>query len=157
MALLPSFDPPVLYHFPSAPGGQNVPNWHRDIVRVCENIPIVLVGNKAGRRNLLHNVSFYKDTLLGTNISLPKGIWKMIFLFPRWDMDLFPGYWKSFYKQWGQSLLLEMVSLEMFLHLVALNSEDFQESFRNVIIVVVTVVGWAVIFQLFFSMVLASC
>ena len=28
---------------------QNVPNWHRDIVRVCENIPIVLVGNKAGR------------------------------------------------------------------------------------------------------------
>ena len=27
---------------------QNVPNWHRDIVRVCENIPIVLVGNKAG-------------------------------------------------------------------------------------------------------------
>ena len=28
---------------------QNVPNWHRDIVRVCENIPIVLVGNKVGR------------------------------------------------------------------------------------------------------------
>ncbi|KAH7648522.1 GTP-binding nuclear ran tc4 [Cryptosporidium xiaoi] len=25
---------------------KNVPNWHRDIVRVCENIPIVLVGNK---------------------------------------------------------------------------------------------------------------
>ena len=32
--------------FPVAPS-QNVPNWHRDIVRVCENIPIVLVGNKA--------------------------------------------------------------------------------------------------------------
>eukprot|EP00922_Rhytidocystis_sp_ex-Travisia-forbesii_P063859 GHVS01094968.1.p1 GENE.GHVS01094968.1~~GHVS01094968.1.p1 ORF type:complete len:220 (+),score=39.84 GHVS01094968.1:37-696(+) len=25
---------------------KNIPNWHRDIVRVCENIPIVLVGNK---------------------------------------------------------------------------------------------------------------
>ena len=25
---------------------QNVPNWHRDLKRVCENIPIVLVGNK---------------------------------------------------------------------------------------------------------------
>jgi len=25
---------------------KNVPNWHRDIVRVCENIPIVILGNK---------------------------------------------------------------------------------------------------------------
>jgi len=25
---------------------KNVPNWHRDLIRVCENIPIVLVGNK---------------------------------------------------------------------------------------------------------------
>uniref|UniRef100_A0A2P2IAB2 GTP-binding nuclear protein n=1 Tax=Hirondellea gigas TaxID=1518452 RepID=A0A2P2IAB2_9CRUS len=25
---------------------KNVPVWHRDLVRVCENIPIVLVGNK---------------------------------------------------------------------------------------------------------------
>ena len=25
---------------------KNVPNWHRDVVRVCENIPLVLVGNK---------------------------------------------------------------------------------------------------------------
>ena len=25
---------------------KSVPNWHRDMVRVCENIPIVLVGNK---------------------------------------------------------------------------------------------------------------
>jgi hypothetical protein len=25
---------------------KNVPAWHRDLVRVCENIPIVLVGNK---------------------------------------------------------------------------------------------------------------
>lgn len=25
---------------------KNVPNWYKDITRVCENIPIVLVGNK---------------------------------------------------------------------------------------------------------------
>jgi GTP-binding nuclear protein Ran len=25
---------------------KNVPNWHRDLVRVCENVPICLVGNK---------------------------------------------------------------------------------------------------------------
>ena len=25
---------------------QNVPKWYKDLVRVCENIPIVLVGNK---------------------------------------------------------------------------------------------------------------
>jgi len=25
---------------------RSVPNWHRDLVRVCENIPIVLCGNK---------------------------------------------------------------------------------------------------------------
>ena len=25
---------------------RNVPNWHRDLSRVCENIPIVLCGNK---------------------------------------------------------------------------------------------------------------
>ena len=25
---------------------KNVPNWHRDLTRVCEGVPIVLVGNK---------------------------------------------------------------------------------------------------------------
>ena len=25
---------------------KNVPKWHRDLIRVCDNIPIVLVGNK---------------------------------------------------------------------------------------------------------------
>lgn len=25
---------------------KNVPNWHRDLIRVCENIPVVLCGNK---------------------------------------------------------------------------------------------------------------
>ena len=25
---------------------KNVPTWHRDLIRVCDNIPIVLCGNK---------------------------------------------------------------------------------------------------------------
>ncbi len=25
---------------------KNVPNWHKDLIRVCQNIPIVLCGNK---------------------------------------------------------------------------------------------------------------
>uniref|UniRef100_A0A0A9D2S7 GTP-binding nuclear protein n=1 Tax=Arundo donax TaxID=35708 RepID=A0A0A9D2S7_ARUDO len=30
---------------------KNVPTWHRDICRVCENIPIVLCGNKVDVKN----------------------------------------------------------------------------------------------------------
>uniref|UniRef100_A0A8C5XKH2 GTP-binding nuclear protein Ran n=1 Tax=Microcebus murinus TaxID=30608 RepID=A0A8C5XKH2_MICMU len=30
---------------------KNVPNWHRDLVRVCENIPIVLCGNKVDMKD----------------------------------------------------------------------------------------------------------
>ncbi|CAJ0875250.1 12457_t:CDS:2 [Entrophospora sp. SA101] len=32
---------------------KNVPNWHRDLVRVCENIPIVLCGNKVDIKSKL--------------------------------------------------------------------------------------------------------
>ena len=30
---------------------KNVPTWHRDLVRVCENVPIVLCGNKVDVKN----------------------------------------------------------------------------------------------------------
>eukprot|EP00048_Salpingoeca_helianthica_P022345 m.17756 g.17756 ORF g.17756 m.17756 type:complete len:220 (+) comp7196_c0_seq1:54-713(+) len=30
---------------------KNVPNWHRDLVRVCENIPMVLCGNKVDMKD----------------------------------------------------------------------------------------------------------
>jgi hypothetical protein len=33
---------------------KNVPNWHRDLTRVCENIPIVLCGNKVRRHSSLY-------------------------------------------------------------------------------------------------------
>jgi GTPase SAR1 family protein len=37
----------MMFDFTSRISYKNVPNWHRDIVRVCEGIPIMLVGNKA--------------------------------------------------------------------------------------------------------------
>jgi len=42
---------------------KNVPNWHRDIVRVCENIPIVLAGNKVDvkdRQVKAKNIQFHR-------------------------------------------------------------------------------------------------
>jgi len=36
----------ILFDVTSRMTYKNVPNWHRDVVRVCENIPIVLCGNK---------------------------------------------------------------------------------------------------------------
>jgi len=42
---------------------KNVPNWHRDLVRVCENIPIVLVGNKVDvkdRKVKAKNITFHR-------------------------------------------------------------------------------------------------
>jgi GTP-binding nuclear protein Ran len=37
---------------------KNVPNWHRDLVRVCENIPIVLCGNKVDIKVSIERVYF---------------------------------------------------------------------------------------------------
>lgn len=42
---------------------KNVPNWHRDIIRVCENIPIVLVGNKVDIKERMvkaRNIQFHR-------------------------------------------------------------------------------------------------
>jgi GTP-binding nuclear protein Ran len=36
----------IMFDLTSRVTYKNVPNWHRDIIRVCENIPIVLCGNK---------------------------------------------------------------------------------------------------------------
>lgn len=30
---------------------RNVPSWHRDIMRVCDNIPVVLCGNKCDSKD----------------------------------------------------------------------------------------------------------
>jgi len=37
----------IMFDLTSPVSYKNVPNWHRDVIRVAENIPIVLLGNKA--------------------------------------------------------------------------------------------------------------
>lgn len=42
---------------------KNVPNWHKDLSRVCENIPIVLCGNKVDikdRKVKAKNITFHR-------------------------------------------------------------------------------------------------
>jgi len=42
---------------------KNVPNWHRDLVRVCEKIPIVLCGNKVDikdRKVKIKSIQFHR-------------------------------------------------------------------------------------------------
>ena len=42
---------------------KNVPNWHKDLVRVCGNIPIVLCGNKVDikdRKVKAKSITFHK-------------------------------------------------------------------------------------------------
>merc|ERR1711871_1710152 len=42
---------------------KNVPNWHKDLVRVCENIPIVLCGNKVDvkdRKVKIKQITFHR-------------------------------------------------------------------------------------------------
>ena len=52
---------------------KNVPNWHRDLVRVCENIPIVLCGNKVDvkeRKVKAKTITFHRKKNCNTTISL---------------------------------------------------------------------------------------
>ena len=46
---------------------KNVPNWHRDLTRVCENIPIVLTGNKVDikdRKVKAKSIVFHRKKIL---------------------------------------------------------------------------------------------
>ena len=49
---------------------KNVPGWHKDLVRVCENIPIVLCGNKVDikeRKILGKAINFHRKKNLQVN------------------------------------------------------------------------------------------
>ena len=46
---------------------KNVPNWHRDLERVCENIPIVLCGNKVDVK--VRRVDLSNQTLQFSNVA----------------------------------------------------------------------------------------
>ena len=41
----------IMFDVTSRISYKSVPNWHRDLTRVCDNIPIVLVGNKVDMRD----------------------------------------------------------------------------------------------------------
>ena len=46
---------------------KNVPKWHKDLTRICENIPIVLVGNKVDqkdRRVRARQITFHRKRSL---------------------------------------------------------------------------------------------
>ena len=52
---------------------KNVPNWHRDLVRVCENIPIVLCGNKVDIKDRkVKAKSIVERRIFNTMTFLPK-------------------------------------------------------------------------------------
>jgi len=53
----------IMFDVTSRTTYKHVPNWHRDLVRVCENIPIVLVGNKVDikdRKVKARQVTFHR-------------------------------------------------------------------------------------------------
>jgi len=53
----------IMFDVTSKATYQNVPTWHRDLVRVCENIPIVLCGNKvdvADRKVKPKQINFHR-------------------------------------------------------------------------------------------------
>ncbi|KAL9648900.1 hypothetical protein ABK040_003829 [Willaertia magna] len=53
----------IMFDVTSRTTYKNVPTWHRDIVRVCENIPIVLCGNKvdvADRKVKPKSINFHR-------------------------------------------------------------------------------------------------
>ncbi|CAB3988295.1 Beta-glucuronidase [Paramuricea clavata] len=64
----------VLFDVTSRVTYDNVPNWHKDIIRICENIPIVICGNKCDikdRKVKAKSITFHrkKDNLQYYDIS----------------------------------------------------------------------------------------
>ena len=50
---------------------KNVPNWHRDLVRVLENVPIVLCGNKVDikdRKVKAKQITFHRKKNLQVSV-----------------------------------------------------------------------------------------
>ena len=61
----------VMFDVTSRVTYKNVPNWHRDLVRVCENIPIVLCGNKVDikdRKVKAKSITFHRKKNLQVSI-----------------------------------------------------------------------------------------
>jgi GTP-binding nuclear protein Ran len=53
----------IMFDVTSRATYKNVPNWHKDLVRICEEIPIVLVGNKVDvkdRKVKVKEITFHR-------------------------------------------------------------------------------------------------
>ena len=67
---------------------KNVPNWHRDLVRVCENIPIVLCGNKVDikdRKVKAKSIVFHRKKNLQV-IYRANPVIKFSCMFQKWEV-----------------------------------------------------------------------
>lgn len=65
---------------------KNVPNWHRDLIRVCENIPIVLCGNKVDikdRKVKAKTIVFHRKKNLQVRLVLLQDLYQFILYFFR--------------------------------------------------------------------------
>lgn len=70
---------------------KNVPNWHRDLVRVCENIPIVLCGNKVDikdRKVKAKSIVFHRKKNLQ--------VVSKEFCWICWKINLYLGHWQYY-------------------------------------------------------------
>ena len=57
----------IMFDLTSRQTYKNVPKWHKDLVKICENIPIVLVGNKADvkdRKLKARQINFHRKRSL---------------------------------------------------------------------------------------------
>jgi GTPase SAR1 family protein len=62
---------------------KNVPKWHKDLTRICENVPMVLVGNKVSLKYFNNKRLMLKTEKLRLVklLSIEKGICN-IMIFP---------------------------------------------------------------------------
>ena len=66
---------PLMFDVTSRVTYKKVPNWHRDLVRVCENTPIMLCGNKVDikdRKVKANQLSAIERSISNTTTSLPE-------------------------------------------------------------------------------------
>lgn len=73
----------VMFDVTSRVTYKNVPNWHRDLIRVCENIPIVLCGNKVDikdRKVKAKSIVFHRKKNLQVNFIALENITSIVFL-----------------------------------------------------------------------------
>lgn len=105
---------------------KNVPNWHRDLIRVCENIPIVLCGNKVDikdRKVKAKSIVFHRKKNLQVRISdcshnLKKKITKFSFYStttsPPNQITTLKNLSYGWHENWLETLILNLLRCQHF-------------------------------------------